>query len=400
MALLEAEPRKSRRLLSPEVFRKGDSVFIGDGSETDNTRQYLDTIGEIPLLNKEQEDILAQKIEQGTASSLLLDFLGEKDQEFILRTDLSPKDAREFLEQHSLWTWIQPRIIFNKKDTVNKGSPKPLVDGFELRDQKIPFPQIDTASFKAIAREGKTAKNQMIEANLLLVVTMTKHYLGRGLDFDDLIEEGNIGLTRAVDKFDRRKGFKFSTYAVFWIRQAITRAIQNKGRTIRVSGNFLGKVAEARRFSERHMQEFGNEPTSKQISEALGLTLEEAELALRAQESLSLDFMEEEIEGSEKPLINFIEDTDESIEERTEKNLLIERMRKIILQNLRDPKKSRSTKALVLYFGLIDDRKLSYAEVGKLLGVSRPRASQLCEQALINLARQEEVLNLRRLGEV
>jgi len=287
-------------------------------SSADPVRAYLKEIGRIPLLTAAQEVDLAKRIEAGL-------FAGEKLESGVVL----PESLRCELE------WIE--------------------------------------------RDGQLAKRGLVEANLRLVVSLAKRYTGRGLAFLDLIQEGNLGLIRAVEKFDYAKGYKFSTYAMWWIRQAITRAMADQGRTIRVPVHVVDAINKLMRTQRQFTQDNGREPTAEELAVELGLTAERVrEIRTIAQEPVSFHAPVGEDDGT---LGDLIEDADAvAPPEAAAQSLMIEQMREVLCSL-----GEREQHVLMMRFGLADGFAHTLEEVGQEFGVTRERIRQIENKTLAKL---------------
>ena len=252
----------------------------------------------------------------------------------------------------------------------------------EIGKYELLKPEDEPILAKRILEGDEEAKNTLINANLRLVVNIAKHYVGRGMLFLDLIQEGNLGLMKAVDKFDYEKGFKFSTYATWWIRQAITRAIADQARTIRIPVHMVETINKMTRVQRQLIQDLGREPTAEEISEAMGgeLTAKRIrEIQRIAMEPVSLETPIGEEDDSH--LGDFIEDKDsESPVEYTTRQLLKEELYGI-LKDLSD----REERVIRLRYGLDDNRPRTLEEVGREYNVTRERIRQIEAKALKKL---------------
>ena len=307
---------------------------IPDGiSIEDPVRMYLKEIGKVPLLTAEQEVEYARQMEAGVAADRALGKLTEV-----------------------------------QEDPQRRKEEAALVKGKNRRQ------------LNDMSRKGEAARKKLAEANLRLVVSIAKRYVGRGMLFLDLIQEGNLGLIKAVEKFDFRKGFKFSTYATWWIRQAITRAIADQARTIRIPVHMVETINKLIRISRQLLQELGREPTPEEIAEQMDTPVERVREILKiSQEPVSLETPIGEEEDSH--LGDFLEDDKVPMPSEAAAFTLLKEQLVEVLGTLTE----REQKVLRLRFGLDDGRARTLEEVGKEFNVTRERIRQIEAKALRKL---------------
>jgi len=337
-------------------------------STSDSVRQYLHEIGRVPLLTLEEEIDLARKVQEGVEAVKRLSEATGLDQELIREVARAKiLGAARIQKIPGLKEKPDPKTV-EEVDGKLKGLPKEL------------------KRYLHIAREGEAARQRLIEANLRLVVSIAKKYPNRNLAFLDLIQEGNRGLIRAVERFDYKRRFKFSTYATWWIRQAIIRGIADQARSVRLPVHMVETVNKLSRAARQLQQELGREPSYEEIAKALGSDWDakRVEETLKiAQEPVSLETPvgeeEESFYGDFIP-----DDTLPSPVEAATQNLLSE-----ALEEALSKLSEREAMVLKLRNGLIDGREHTLEEVGKRLGVTRERVRQIEKRALRKLKYHE-----------
>jgi RNA polymerase primary sigma factor len=317
----------------------------------------------------------------------------EMDPEFLQfvarKRNLPEEDAARAIVSLSIITHIlQPQYVSMLAAEV--GDESLLPPKFEVRDQLAACEDALAAYFEELKTNGLKAEKRLTEANLRLVVSVAKKYIGRGMSLLDLIQEGNIGLIRAVEKFDYRKGYKFSTYATWWIRQAITRAIADQARTIRIPVHMVETINKLVRVSRRLVQEYGREPTSEEIGRGMEIAPEKVrEIMKVSQEPVSLETPIGEEEDSH--LGDFIEDQGALAPADAASHQLLKEQVMDVLASLAP----RERKVLELRFGLEDGRSRTLEEVGREFHVTRERIRQIEAKALRKLRHPSRSKKLR-----
>jgi RNA polymerase primary sigma factor len=325
---LSATLRRRSRLSADRVLERG----VGT---SDPVRMYLREIGRVPLLTAVEEVELAQRIEGGAEASEHL-------------ADLDALGA--------------------------------------LGD----LPADESRAMQRLADDGDEAKSALIQANLRLVVSIAKRYVGRGMQFLDLIQEGNMGLMRAVEKFDYTKGFKFSTYATWWIRQAITRSIADQARTIRIPVHMVESINRVHRMQRQMVQELEREPTVDELADAVGMTADR----VREIQRISLDLLSLDApvgEEDDSYLADFIKDdgAEEPLDAAT-RQMLQEAVKEVL-----DELNEREKEVVIMRFGLDDEQARTLEEVGKQFGVTRERIRQIESKTLAKLRHPHRSQKLR-----
>ena len=274
----------------------------------------------------------------------------------------------------------QHGITDNPEDYDSKAHRQYNADLEELEIPLVTVTEEEMKQLKLDIEDGSEAQKRLAEANLRLVVSIAKRYVGRGMLFLDLIQEGNLGLIKAVEKFDYTKGYKFSTYATWWIRQAITRAIADQARTIRIPVHMVETINKLIRVSRQLLQQLGREPTPEEIAKDMEITVDRVrEIMKIAQEPVSLETPIGEEEDSH--LGDFIEDHDAPAPAEAASYMLLKEQLTDVLSTLTE----REKKVLELRFGIKDGRARTLEEVGQSFGVTRERIRQIEAKALRKL---------------
>ncbi len=361
-------------------------------SFTDTVRLYLREIGNIKLLNSETEQAYARAIEAGSVLERIAGmvqvewFHRERDVVNALRV------ARHAPHGEAVVAHMVQTMLDELNRTLNKAYPDtpPVVIDFACYSAEITSNvAVLCTNWMTIINNGRQAREYLTSANLRLVVSVAKKYIGRGLQLLDLIQEGNVGLIRAVEKFDHRRGFKFSTYATWWIRQAITRAIADQARTIRIPVHMVETINKLMRETRRLVQELGRDPTDEQLAEVLGLTVERIRAIRKTSlEPISLETPVGVEEDSQ--LGDFIEDVKAQAPADVATNHLLREQIQEVLARLNE----RERRVLQLRFGLEDGHCWTLEEVGREFNVTRERIRQIEVKALRKLRNPR---NLRSL---
>jgi RNA polymerase primary sigma factor len=340
----------------------------------DPVRMYLKEIGKVPLLTAAQEVDLARRIEAGEFATVLRELTEEEDRVDQKRLRLVTESVVA-IREHQVEKFGKVEGI--GRDRIGK-TYKP-----KTREALDDF-------LRRVERDGQLAKRKLIEANLRLVVSIAKRYVGRGMLFLDLIQEGNLGLIRAVEKFDYSKGYKFSTYATWWIRQAITRAIADQARTIRIPVHMVETINKLVRIQRQLLQDLGREPLPEEIGRQMGIPADKVREILKvSQEPVSLETPIGEEEDSH--LGDFIEDSDAVVPVDAASFILLQEQLESVLHTLSE----REKKVIQLRFGLLDGHPRTLEEVGREFGVTRERIRQIESKTLSKLRHPSRSQKLR-----
>jgi RNA polymerase primary sigma factor len=360
--------------LTDAVVPRGVDVDLLKAPTNDPVRMYLKEIGKVPLLTAAQEVDLARRIEAGEFSTDLMAAL----------------ELEEKLDGKRVRTVVEHVIAIREHQLEKFGKVEGIGRDRIAKTYKPKTPDELGDFLRRVERDGQLAKKKLIEANLRLVVSIAKRYVGRGMLFLDLIQEGNLGLIRAVEKFDHSKGFKFSTYATWWIRQAITRAIADQARTIRIPVHMVETINKLVRIQRQLLQDLGREPSPEEIGKQMGIPADKVREILKvSQEPVSLETPIGEEEDSH--LGDFIEDSDAVVPVDAASFILLQEQLEAVLHTLSE----REKKVIQLRFGLLDGHPRTLEEVGREFGVTRERIRQIESKTLSKLRHPSRSQKLR-----
>ena len=397
------------KIIAQLVKKAGKEKFLTLEDVTPHAAQgsqeYFDI--EKELLNLDIDILEPEELEEEVEGKEILEIEEDEDVEFDIDEDVEPDDLslsgleveeEELINIESIASNIKiddpVRMylkeigqipLLNQEDekkyavSVSNGRyAKEQLD--EIQNGNLLLSEKDVEELKYAVDRAQYAKNKLVEANYRLVVSIAKRYVGRGLLFLDLIQEGNMGLMRAVDKFDYEKGFKFSTYATWWIRQAITRAVADQARTIRIPVHMVETINKMIRIQRQLIQDLGREPSLEEIAQKMGITPEKVQNIQRiAKEPISLEAHVGEEEDSS--LGDFISDPNAL----TPHEFMLQEMVKQTLDEVLETLTDREEKVLRLRYGLFDGKNHTLEEVGREFGVTRERIRQIEAKALRKL---------------
>ena len=377
---LLAKSKKKGKVESAELMEAVDDLNL-EGEQMD---QLYDSLEALNIDISAEDDLLPELPEEGPAAE---EIAGMEEEELVdpntLVNSFSIDDpVRMYLKEIGKVALLTPEEEVSLAQAMSAGN-EAAEKLAELRRQREAGAEIDPALEAALRKQyraGETAKQKLAEANLRLVVSIAKRYVGRGMLFLDLIQEGNLGLIKAVEKFDYTKGYKFSTYATWWIRQAITRAIADQARTIRIPVHMVETINKVIRVSRQLLQELGHDPSPNEIAAEMNMPVDKVrEIMKIAQEPVSLETPIGEEEDSH--LGDFIPDEGASEPSEAASFTLLKEQLMDVLSTLTP----REEKVLKLRFGIEDGRTRTLEEVGKEFNVTRERIRQIEAKALRKL---------------
>ncbi|WP_120312568.1 RNA polymerase sigma factor [Mycobacterium mantenii] len=372
--------------LEDDVASAGDDPDEGEGEESDEADGEAEAAAKPAKAGApaaEDEEEIAEPSEKDKASG---DFVWDEDESEALRQ--ARKDAELTASADSVRAYLKQIgkvALLNAEEEVELA--KRIEAGLyatqlmtELTERGDKLPAAQRRDMMWICRDGDRAKNHLLEANLRLVVSLAKRYTGRGMAFLDLIQEGNLGLIRAVEKFDYTKGYKFSTYATWWIRQAITRAMADQARTIRIPVHMVEVINKLGRIQRELLQDLGREPTPEELAKEMDITPEKVlEIQQYAREPISLD----QTIGDEgdSQLGDFIEDSEAVVAVDAVSFTLLQDQLQSVLETLSE----REAGVVRLRFGLTDGQPRTLDEIGQVYGVTRERIRQIESKTMSKL---------------
>lgn len=374
MAKKTAPEPKNKRVPRTKFFEKEIEELVARGKKAGklDAREVFALIPDTPANIDTLDHVYAE--------------LAENDVELIAATEPDPKDINDAWATEEEEPEIVPSTSY--LDDISDDSVR-----LYLREiGKIPLltAEEELALAKKVVSGDKRAKDAMAEANMRLVVSIAKRYVGRGLDLLDLIQEGNTGLLRAVEKFDPERGFKFSTYATWWIRQAITRAIADQARTIRIPVHMVETINKLLRTQRRLTQELNREPTNEEIGAAMEMDVDKVEHIMKIKQDISSLDASVRDDEEDSVLGDFIEDEDTKTPTESASEQLLKEQVKQILSTLTE----REQKILRLRFGLDDGKSHTLEEVGQEFSVTRERIRQIEAKALAKLRKNKDTRKL------
>ena len=379
---LLAHGKKKGKLESAELMDAVDELNL-DGSQLD---QLYDSLEQLSIDISGGADLLPEASDEDPPAEEIAEVEEEElvDPNTLVNSFSIDDPVRMYLKEIGKVPLLTPdeEITLAKTMTAGSDAEEKLREQNRKRKNKEPLPysREQEAFLRKRKKQGDTAKQKLAEANLRLVVSIAKRYVGRGMLFLDLIQEGNLGLIKAVEKFDYTKGYKFSTYATWWIRQAITRAIADQARTIRIPVHMVETINKVIRVSRQLLQELGHDPTPGEIAEEMNMPVEKVREILKiAQEPVSLETPIGEEEDSH--LGDFIPDEGASEPSEAASFTLLKEQLMEVLATLTP----REEKVLKLRFGIEDGRTRTLEEVGKEFNVTRERIRQIEAKALRKL---------------